>query len=334
MSIILLLSSSPAFAKRTVRGTITDITGKPVKGVLVKAWDRDSGSKKDFMGKARTNSKGRYAISYKSGHWDKAPHNVTTWRPDIFIEVYATIKGKLVKVKQSKTYKNRKHKHDTTINLQLAGTIGSASPKVSVKGIPSKTSPLKSTSTTIRSKVAIDTVPLPERVKLTNRSFSADFVQLNANGSIKHKAKVYVTPQKMRMEMNSKRIKGKIITIIRRDLNLQWSINTTNKTYLQIPLQEEEINRRIKKYKGTRSTKSYRAKNISGYKITKPKVRNSVLTQNNKRKTFSKTVWFSSRLGVPVAEQDSSGARTELRNIREGSFPKRFFELPQGYRRK
>jgi len=295
MSIILLLSSSPAFAKRTVKGTITDMTGKPVKGVLVKAWDRDSGSKNDFMGKARTNSKGRYAISYKSGHWDKAPHNVTTWRPDIFIEVYATIKGKSVKVKQSKTYRDRKHKHDTTINLQLAGTIGSASPKVSVKGTPSKTSPLKSTSTTIRSKVAIDTVPLPERAK---------------------------------------RIKGKIIIIIRRDLNLQWSINTTNKTYSQIPLQEEEINRRIKKYKGTRSIKSYKAKNISGYKITKTKVRNSVLTKNNKRKTFSKTVWFSSRLGVPVAEQDSSGAKTELINIREGSFPKRFFELPQGYRRK
>ena len=45
---------------------------------------------------------------------------------------------------------------------------------------------------------AIDTVPLPE--KPTTRSFSADFVQLDAKKRVVRKAKVYVTPSKIRME--------------------------------------------------------------------------------------------------------------------------------------
>ncbi|MBN2516491.1 MAG: hypothetical protein JXC33_10730 [Deltaproteobacteria bacterium] len=125
VSMVLILHVGPVLAKRTITGRVTIVTGQPASGYLVKAWDEDSGGKNDFMGQAYTNAQGYYKIGpFTAKHWDPAPHNVTTWRPDIFVEVYAKIGGKWVPVKQSKTYKDRKHKDDTTINVQLTGIEG------------------------------------------------------------------------------------------------------------------------------------------------------------------------------------------------------------------
>jgi hypothetical protein len=115
-----ILVPSQAWCKRTVKGTITYSDGRPAPGFEVVALDSDTGND-DFMGRATTDSKGRYSIGpYKAKHWDKAPHNVTTWRPDIYIKVYGPVKNwGRVFVKKSKTYKNRKHGYDTIINLRL-----------------------------------------------------------------------------------------------------------------------------------------------------------------------------------------------------------------------
>jgi endonuclease/exonuclease/phosphatase family metal-dependent hydrolase/5-hydroxyisourate hydrolase-like protein (transthyretin family) len=116
---------TPAWAERIISGTITDPWGRPASGYLIKAWDEDGGSKNDFMKQAQTDSQGRYTIGpYEKKHWDTALPGSDKWRPDIFIEVYANIKNRWVKVKQSKTYSDRKHTEDTRIDLQLTGIMG------------------------------------------------------------------------------------------------------------------------------------------------------------------------------------------------------------------
>jgi len=116
---IALLNPSVLGAERTIRGTITHpCLNKGLSGVLVKAFDSDRGTKDDFMGQAYTNSGGRYTIRYKGGHWDTAPHNVTTWRPDIYITVYMKVNGKWKPGKSSKVHSNHKLKIDLTINLK------------------------------------------------------------------------------------------------------------------------------------------------------------------------------------------------------------------------
>ncbi len=105
---------------RTVLGKITDAsTGKPIRGALVHVWDSDSTSGDDFMGSGYTDNNGQYAIQYASGHWDPAPHSITTWRPDIYIEVYMMTQGGWVKSGKSKVHDNRPHRHNTTINLAV-----------------------------------------------------------------------------------------------------------------------------------------------------------------------------------------------------------------------
>ena len=81
---------------RTVRGTITWAGGGPVVGAAVWAYDSNelevgginlSPTGNRLMGEAVTDSTGSYLLTYAEGHWDPALHSVTTWRPDIFIDV-------------------------------------------------------------------------------------------------------------------------------------------------------------------------------------------------------------------------------------------------------
>ncbi len=112
--ISLLIFSGSTLAKRTIHGKITDKNNKPLSSITIKAYDADSPDSDDYMGTTKTNKKGEYRLSYKGGHWDDAPHNITIWRPDIYIQIFEN--GR--KIEQSKVYKDRKHKYDTLINLK------------------------------------------------------------------------------------------------------------------------------------------------------------------------------------------------------------------------
>jgi hypothetical protein len=111
-----------ASANRTIFGQIKDSSGAPVAGLTVKAWDDDVdfGAKKDddFMGQATTDAQGNYKIEYREGPWDPAPHNITTWRPDIYVVAFAASATKdLVKLQRSKTHKDHPLRDDLRINL-------------------------------------------------------------------------------------------------------------------------------------------------------------------------------------------------------------------------
>lgn len=132
MSIVglFLLNSTNAFAKRTVKGTITDKNGNPAANVRVKALDDDWPDSDDLMGTAMTNSNGYYEIHYEGGHWDTAPHWWTIWRPDIFIRVSAPVNGwcdngdwnpdkNWIHRRDSGVTSNHPHRNNLTKNLQL-----------------------------------------------------------------------------------------------------------------------------------------------------------------------------------------------------------------------
>jgi hypothetical protein len=124
---LIVLAEFPevAWAKRTVLGYIKDTAGQPVPGILVKAWDDDTdlpggGKDDDFMGQDITDARGFYSISYDGGHWDPFPHNITKWRPDIFIQVFAkTAAGDWAKViNKSRVYSD--HRLDDNLRIDAA----------------------------------------------------------------------------------------------------------------------------------------------------------------------------------------------------------------------
>jgi hypothetical protein len=103
---------------RRVFGRITStVDGSTVEDALVEAWDSDIGGD-DFMGCDVTSNDGRYSICYAGGHWDPAPHRVTTWRPDIYVRVYLKNSvGSWIRVGTSSTHSNHKLRNDLRIDL-------------------------------------------------------------------------------------------------------------------------------------------------------------------------------------------------------------------------
>ena len=105
---------------RTVHGKIADKQGKPAKGLKVEAWDDDWPGSDQRMGWATTDAKGWYELQYCGGHWDPAPHSITTWRPDIYITVSISNRaGRWVTLAKSRVYKNHKLRKDKRIDLKV-----------------------------------------------------------------------------------------------------------------------------------------------------------------------------------------------------------------------
>ena len=72
-------------------------------------------------------------------------------------------------------------------------------------------------------------------------SYSANQVFLDAEGTVQRTAKLYVTPEKFRMEGFPMGPHKNLVVILRRDLKIHWTLNTEKKTYFERPLDEKEM---------------------------------------------------------------------------------------------
>lgn len=103
---------------RIIFGKVTNQNGTPMQGLRVQAWDDDWPDANDFMGEAITDGNGDYSINYEGGHWDPGIHQITTWRPDIFVAVQArTASGEWAHLAKSRTYENHKLRDDLRIDM-------------------------------------------------------------------------------------------------------------------------------------------------------------------------------------------------------------------------
>lgn len=164
------------------------------------------------------------------------------------------------------------------------------------------------------------------------KNFSAEQVSLTPNGTVEHKGKMHVTPDTIRMEMQSPDGEGTIITIMRRDLNLYWIINPAGKTYFERPLNEEEWEQMAKGVIKSKTEKDLGTETVNGLQCRKKEVETVVEIVGFKKKSRS-TAWISDKLDMPIRTSTEDGHVTELRNIKEGKQPKELFKVPDGYQK-
>jgi outer membrane lipoprotein-sorting protein len=161
--------------------------------------------------------------------------------------------------------------------------------------------------------------------------FTADQVMISAKGKILHKGKIYVTPNKMRIEGLSPQGKGNIIMIYLKDKHIGYYLNPEKKLYMEKPPNEKEMEQNAKKFVDSKNEKVLGTEYINGYKCTKKEVETTVNYMGYK--STSKTIaWISKKLGMPIRTQSQNGSIMELRNIKEQSTPNKYFEVPKGYK--
>ena len=162
--------------------------------------------------------------------------------------------------------------------------------------------------------------------------YSADQVIIDSQGKVQHTGKIYVMPDKMRMDGFSTGGKGSIVIIFRRDKNIGWTLNPEKKLYMEKPFNEKDMEQATKNIIDSRNEKVLGAENVNGFKCTKKEIETTVEVMGYKR-TEKTIVWISERLDMPLRTKSQDGSMTELRDIEEGSQDNKYFEIPKEYKK-
>jgi hypothetical protein len=166
------------------------------------------------------------------------------------------------------------------------------------------------------------------------KKFTADEVMIDANGKIRHEGKIYMMPNKMRMEgmlPTGKENKESMVWIFRKDKNIAWYLNPEKKLYFEKPFDEKEMERTAKKFVDSKNEKVLGTEYINGFECTKKEVDTTVNFMGYKS-TSKSIAWISKKLDVPIRTQSQDGSINELRNIKERSTSSKYFEVPKDYK--
>ena len=162
--------------------------------------------------------------------------------------------------------------------------------------------------------------------------FTADQVMIDSKGKVQHNGKIYMTPEKMRMDGISPGGQGNIVMIFRKDKNLGWTLNPDKKLYMERPFNEKEMEQATKKFIDSRNEKVLGTEKINGFKCTKKEVETTVEFMGYKQ-TVKTIVWISKKLDMPIRTQSQDGSVTELRNIKKGAPAAKYFEVPREFKK-
>ncbi len=138
------------------------------------------------------------------------------------------------------------------------------------------------------------------------------------------RGKVYVKDKNLRLEMGGSR---SMITILRSDKGVAWSIMPEKNMYLEIPLTLEMIRDLGQFAQDHAKMTSLGRETVGDYLCDKYKT--EFKTNGGSVKHY---MWIAQKLGVPIkiVSLDNSFSR-EYRDIKEGAVPDAVFELPPGF---
>jgi len=162
--------------------------------------------------------------------------------------------------------------------------------------------------------------------------YSAEQVHISPDGKAAGAYKVHVAHQKMRMEMPAPWGKGHMITIVRRDKQVYWTLIPDQKVYIENMLDEAELQEFEQSLEENRKEEDLGTETVSGYKCRKKRVETTQEIMGQKIKTRVIT-WTSEKFDFPLRTQTEDGAITELRNIQKGRQPDKLFEVPSDYQK-
>jgi hypothetical protein len=120
-----------------------------------------------------------------------------------------------------------------------------------------------------------------------------------------------------------------IILITRMDKKVMWNIIPKQKMYMELPLDMRNKPLVNEKIEGEIERKHVGNETIDGQPAKKYLV--TYKSGEEKHKVYQ---WFATDINFPVKTADVDGAWVqEFKNIKMGSQPDSFFELPKGYKK-
>lgn len=169
-------------------------------------------------------------------------------------------------------------------------------------------------------------------------SYSAENVELSADGKIENTTTIYVTPEAVRFDgMPGQggmpgQPKVDITMLMLKEKNKQYIYNHDKKLVYEATLEDENTAGVMQSMKNAQSEKVLGKEKVSGYKCVKKEIVTTMeimgMTQKNKI-----VVWQNDKFEFPLRTLTENGEVQELRNIKPGKQAKKLFEPISGYKK-
>ncbi len=155
--------------------------------------------------------------------------------------------------------------------------------------------------------------------------FSADTITTH-KGTDKTKGKIYYKADRFRMDMESPQ---KVSVVTRMDKKIIWNIMHNERMYMEMPFEPKNKPMVEEKFEGEIERKHVGNETIDGHPTQKYLI--TYKLGNEKHQVYQ---WWATDINFPVknAAVDSSWIQ-EFKNIKIGSQPNSFFEVPAGYQK-
>lgn len=179
--------------------------------------------------------------------------------------------------------------------------------------------------------VVVSAEPAPQK-PTSAREFSAD-MKMTAPRGPSGSGKIYVSGNKLRMEMNSGG--QQMVTIFDGQANAGWMLMPEQRMYMEMR-QQSEMAQLAKQAPSDNPCDSI--PNATCRRVGEEVVngRNTVkweiaMDQGGRKSTI--TQWFDASLGFVIRQQTSEGMTLDITNVKPGAQPENLFILPSGYQK-
>ncbi len=167
--------------------------------------------------------------------------------------------------------------------------------------------------------------------------FSAENVEISKDGKIMNKSMLYLKPGAMRIDgmpgmgRDPNEPDLNISMLVLQKENKQYIYNHDKKLVFESSVDEKNLKAGYKAMDNIESEKVLGKEKVAGYKCVKKEVVTSykMMGMNTKHKVI---VWESDKFDLPLRTQDEDGTIQEMRNIKKGNPPKKYFTPLQGYK--
>ncbi len=153
---------------------------------------------------------------------------------------------------------------------------------------------------------------------------SANMVMLKGD-EVFQTMKFYMSGEKTRMEMTTM---GGMVTIVRRDKMVTWTLFTQTKKYTERALDPKQAMIGVTaELPGTTKKEELGTEDVQGYACKKIRI---TFQPPGAKLPMTATMWLSEKLGIPI-RSETMGMITEYREIKLGPQVPELFEVPEGF---
>ncbi len=164
--------------------------------------------------------------------------------------------------------------------------------------------------------------------------FIADQVMTSPDGQIQNNSKIFVTPEKIRIDnlMPEQQNSQNISAIYLTENKEQIMINHTKKLYSISVLDEALLKQYTQTAQSSEKVKVIGKEKVNGYKCT-IKETSQTFKMMGMTMNMNMTTWVSDKFQMPLRTKTEDGTVTELKNINKTKPKSSVFSIPKGYKK-